>query len=44
MVDEQDEGLGGYADCEMIANDAESQVFVFESQDDRFPSQKKKSV
>ena len=44
MVDEQDEGLGGYADCEMIANDAESQAFIFEHQDDLFPSQKPKSV
>lgn len=43
MVDEQDEGLGGYADCEMIANDPESQVFIFENQDDLFPSQKQKS-
>ena len=37
MADEQDEGLGGYADCEMIQNDAEPQGFVFANQDDLFP-------
>ena len=31
MAEEQDEGLGGYADCEMMPIDIEPPAFVFDN-------------
>ena len=43
MAEDSDDGLGGYADCEMMPNDEPTQ-FHFENQEDLKPSAQKKET